>query len=308
MINNKKAKFLLKSRILKTKDFQPKNSILIFSEPRSGSTWLAELLQYLPNSIIHWEPLNPQKGSVPEAYNWGWRPFLAKEKDNQEVAQFMEQLLRFSKATTWTSKYVSVKTAMKAQWVIHKIVRGNLMLPWILKHLPLERPPILLLRHPITTCQSQIKNFNINPDKIELTPNGVNEQAFEQHLDFLKGLSSVLEVKVAYWCMNHAPILQDKDSLNQCCIVHYEDLVVNPTEEFKRIAKTLELPLADADLQKLNFRKASASDFKKNFSDDIQTQLNKGLNLLDDQVKHRIQQVFDYFELKCYDAFSVLKK
>src|SRR5690349_13836871 len=40
------------------KDYiNPGETILVFSNPRGGSTWMAEILNEIPKSVVVWEPL-----------------------------------------------------------------------------------------------------------------------------------------------------------------------------------------------------------------------------------------------------------
>ena len=42
----------------KFNNFNHNEPFLIFSDPRGGSTWLAELLSLIPKTAVIWEPLN----------------------------------------------------------------------------------------------------------------------------------------------------------------------------------------------------------------------------------------------------------
>ena len=71
--NNKTHLFKV---FIRFKNFKTKDSIIISSETRGGSTWLMEMLNTSPHTIINWEPLHELKGVIPKHYKWGERPFI----------------------------------------------------------------------------------------------------------------------------------------------------------------------------------------------------------------------------------------
>ncbi|MEM1328105.1 MAG: sulfotransferase [Bacteroidota bacterium] len=303
-----KAKFLVRKQILKARRLSGDESILIFSEPRSGSTWLAELLHHIPGTLIHWEPLHVEKGIVPKYLNWSWRPYLPKGQPHLEAKAFLETALSLRDASSWTIHYVSLNKARHADLIINKWVRGLLLIPWMLEHLTLQRPPIVLLRHPISTCQSQIKNFSVTLDQLPLIPFPQDEARYLPHLSTLEKCETVLELKIAHWLINTLPLLNDEASLRQCHLVYYEQLLTNPQQELKRLLSALRLDHALPQVLAANIHRASGSDYQQNFESNTATQLNKAIDQLMPKEQQRIQQLFDYFGFTHYDAFSSLPR
>jgi hypothetical protein len=303
-----KAKFLVRKQILKARRLSAADSILLFSEPRSGSTWLAELLQHIPGTLIHWEPLHVEKGIVPKRFNWSWRPSLSKAEANPEVQQFLQQALGVRDASSWTIHYINLDRARYAHIIINKWVRGLLLLPWMLEHLTLNRPPIVLLRHPISTCASQIKNFKVTLDRLPCVLYEQDKDRYLQHLPRLEKCKTVLELKVAHWLIHTMPLLTDESSIKQCTLVYYEQLLLHPKIELERILTDLGLEYALEHVRGAQLQQASKSDYQQDFRSDTATQLSKAIDQMSDQEKQRIQDLFDYFKFTHYDAFSPLPK
>ena len=81
--------------VWKYKRFNLKESIVIFSEARGGSTWLMEILSSLPNSSINWEPLHVAKGVAPKKYKFGSRPFIPHNEENTLYSKLFKEIFDF---------------------------------------------------------------------------------------------------------------------------------------------------------------------------------------------------------------------
>ena len=80
---------------LKLKSFKYNNAIVICSYPRSGSTWLMELINTLPNTIINWEPLHVKKGVVPDELFLGEKPYLRETESNKSYQKLFSKIFEF---------------------------------------------------------------------------------------------------------------------------------------------------------------------------------------------------------------------
>src|SRR5690242_1804363 len=61
-------------KIIKIKNFQAEQGIILCSEPRGGSTWLMEIFTKIRGTLINWEPLHVENGVVPKEFRWGRMP------------------------------------------------------------------------------------------------------------------------------------------------------------------------------------------------------------------------------------------
>src|SRR6056297_3604377 len=79
--NNKLFARFLEYYFLINKRYHDKNKkVLISGMPRGGTTWLAELLLNINNSILFWEPLRPfrlEEQNLSEfSKELGWFPYI----------------------------------------------------------------------------------------------------------------------------------------------------------------------------------------------------------------------------------------
>lgn len=292
--------------LLRFKRFRVEDSVIIFSEARGGSTWLMQLLGKLPRTIINWEPFHADRGILPTKHPWGHFLYVRPDADDQELSKLMIDTLTLRKHSLWTLNYA--ERALFVQTVITKFVRANALVPWILNNFSFKRKPIYLLRHPIATCKSKLRAFGED----QLTESGafpndwIHDPENNRHLEFYHSLESPLERKIAIWCIHNVKTLNSPEVQQKCLWVFYEDLVVDPKGEMKRILSSLGLENSDQFLSKLKFRKRTRTDFKRDFLKDPDAQLAKTFDGLDDLMCTRIQRIFDYFDFRLYTARNVL--
>lgn len=152
----------LKALILKLKPymagrFDENRVLLLTSTPRSGSTWLGNLLKSLPKSCVLFEPLQLQH--VPEAKSAGfsWRTYVDPESKWPDGEAFFRRVFEGRVLNGWTSREMSLSEAWLSQTMIIKFVGANRMLPWICKTFKV-RSPVLLISHPCAVIASQLKS------------------------------------------------------------------------------------------------------------------------------------------------------
>lgn len=300
--------------ILKMKCFSLKNAIIIVSDPRSGSTWLGELFNILPKSIINREPLQAYFGVVPKKFNLGWYPYESIDNPNKELQRFFEKVLTFKMFNKWTTVRVSIKKLFKAKNVITKFTLFNQLLPWFVSHFKnkLKHKPVYLVRHPITTCVSQLKTLHKLQHKEMLEPFDLSSRfnapkcaygdRFELHVVYINSLGTKLERHIALWCINNCNLLEN--NTDDWVTIFYEDFVLEPYKNLKKLFISLGLDFEEQDLKAYNFSRPSKSNYRKNFNANKNKQLAGFLSQLSKKELSRIQNIFNHFNLKHYSAFD----
>lgn len=294
---------------MKYKKFNASDSIIIFSESRGGSTWLMEMLRDALNICINWEPLHVNSGVVPIEFKLGWRPFIPKENSDDIYKSLFRNIHEFKIHSKWTRQYLSLKQLIRSKQVLVKYVRANLLVPYLLDKFEFRYPPIFLIRHPIDTCLSQIKAFgNPEDDFIEAEiSNSLNNDRFIEHRDYIKQLETRLEKRIALWCMNNCTTINQLKEYH-LHIVFYSDLIQSPRKELENILGTYELSSSTEKLSEAKLRKASSTDFNNEYSSEVDKQLHKNFETLDNSEKDKIQKIFDYFDFKLFTAYSPFPK
>tara|TARA_B000000460_G_C21525746_1_gene398208 strand:+ start:1396 stop:2334 length:939 start_codon:yes stop_codon:yes gene_type:complete len=309
MVLSKQNRSKLKQKLIRFRRFPQKNAILIFSEPRGGSTWFMEVLMKNPKLIVNWEPFHKDFGVVPQSFGWGWLA-TSNNINKSQLIQFLQDVISFRFANNWLVKYALFKRIFTASYVLTKFVRANRILQFVSSNLDLTCKPIYILRHPITTCVSQLKIFDhikiyemfVPWNKsMQLVDYKINEPKLEE---FLFSLKTPIEQKIAYWCLNNRENIQ-KMNENLYLTVFYERLVMNPENEFTKIFQLLGLDLFNG-FKKLNFRKSSTSNYQNDFRKAPDEQLRKFQQIFKKEELDRIQLILDNFEINIYSAFHYL--
>jgi len=292
--------------ILLIKQYKYKEGILIFSEPRGGSTWLMEILNEIPKTVINWEPLHTKYGVVPSNLNWGDRPFISANDRSKSHYKIIKKMLTLSLNSPWTLQFTNIKKIFYGKTIITKFVRANLLLPWVLENFKFRYKPILLIRHPIVTCLSQINTFHQqNYRAIFKIPTSINSKRFDQHKEFLDKLESTLELKIAVWCINNIQTLKNPSICKKVLFVFYEDLFLFPQKEVNKILIEYgKSNLFESTFKEFNYKKMSRSNFNNKKITTSEEQLNQSFLELDENSKEKVQKIFDYFNFDLYDAFS----
>jgi hypothetical protein len=300
--------------ILKHKRFKLHNAILLFSDPRGGSTWLMEVLSQLPRTISNREPLQGHHGVVPKEFGFGWYPLIPVESRESKYIDFFEKVLCFKLFNDWNTRSVSLKKLIFSKFVITKFVLGNQLLPWIAATFnnQLNYKPIYLLRHPVAVCMSQLNTIaKIKPtQQFLILPKSkrfkifetLNNERFIKHEGYLSSLETKMEIQVALWCINNKNLLNEKQP--HWVMVYYEDLLLNPDKEFDLLLKNTGLDKMGGNTQKINFRKPSSTVYNSKLLQNPEDQLSKFTNIFTYDELQKLQNVLDYFEIKIYNAFN----
>jgi hypothetical protein len=227
-----KIKFLLLQWVLPRR-LQLKDIFIITSSPRSGSTWLGNILGEMPESMILFEPLHLVH--VPEAKKAGfdWRTYKEKELDWEEGKRFFHKIFSGRCMNPWTTRETTFKKALIAQRVIIKFVRANRLLPWITYHFQLPAP-IFLLRHPCAVIASQLKSNDWNSIAKPSIPVFIEEYPELKEL-FIKS-NSVEENLALTWCLDQFPAFMHPKPF-PWQVITYEELALSTHVVVDRINK-----------------------------------------------------------------------
>jgi len=230
--------------------------ILVFTDPRSGSTWLAEILCEITGKPMLWEPLHLEKGKKFSSLGFTWRQHIPEEASWPEAKKLFAELFEGKLLNQWISIHTNADDLKKANSAVIKFVRANAMLPWLMRNFNFKYKPIYLIRNPFAVVSSQIKKgWNYNIDKLYDDKLKFNAY-YEQHLDYLSSLESKEEGLIAFWCLSNKPSLDYKNRKQDVITVQYEDLILQPQETLSEILREWKL---EYDLTNFNFKKPSST-------------------------------------------------
>lgn len=277
--------------------FNPATNHLIFSDPRGGSTWLTEILHRITQNPILWEPLNLKKVKEFKDIGFGWRQYIPEDAEWPEANELFDRLFQGKIRNKWIMQAATGRQLLKADAVLIKFCRGNMLLPYLTNKYDFIYKPIYLIRHPFAVVSSQLKHggwnhlyggFNI--------PNAPYNEIYKQHETFLTSLKTKEEALTATWCItNLVPLTHIKNNIDWITI-NYESLLVNPEAVLNRILTGWAI---NYDLSNINFNKKSFTTRSGSpVSGKAQLEYWKE-NLTIKQID-RMESVLQYFEVEAY--------
>lgn len=280
----------------------PKKSILIFSNPRGGSTWLAELLKTLPASSLIWEPL--LKGQLKEFkdLDFYWHQPIPENADWPEAKEAFRKLLNLEiKSRHIYNRENQLKFPFSKHFIF-KFCYGNMLLHWVVNNFDVN--PILLLRHPCAVVSSQMKHgywkgIEKNNLSFEIPKFPYNEY-YLQYEDVVKHVRTFEEHLAATWAYTMAYTVLSPNNDKKWITLSYEGLYKNYNVEIQRIFQRLDLKIP----QKIYDGKERASIMAKKHSlNYIQTgnQLFHWKNNLSTTQTKNILRIIKEFGITFYD-------
>jgi len=238
------------------KNHNLENTIVLTGLPRSGTTWLGEILNTIPNSAIIFEPLHLRK--VPEAEKAGftWQTLFQDGEGSGSPEKFMREVLCGRVINKWTARELTVKKSKQAEMIIVKFVRASNLLGWLSSTFPI-RKPLFIIRHPCAVISSQIER-NIHPDACIDHLYAAPVIKLYPHLKSkLEPLKTPMEILAAHWCIGnyYAMTILHKQCFELIC---YEQLVSEGVSQLEKIFSAIGVKVPQNALEQLKIPSMTA--------------------------------------------------
>jgi hypothetical protein len=289
--------------------FDKDETIIIVGSPRSGTTWVMELLNQLPDYTTIFEPFNPTQFPQVEPINISQRHYEAEKTENESLRDYLINVF-VGKISSQRPRYrMTVGNFVKrvsANKLIVKFVRANRLVPWVLFTFDDIRL-VYLIRHPCATISSQIRTGYTGYDVNDLGPslneiiNDAKKIGFDNTIiDKLKGINNETQKLAAVWAMDQ--IIPMKHNHSRMFKFSYEDLMINnekvimnlltfldKKERYEKIHKVIEKPSilskgkSHKELKKISWR----TELNSKQIEDIRNVLN-GFDISFDDSKYTI--------------------
>lgn len=235
---------------LAARTYTPSNTVALFAQPRSGSTWLAELLQAIPESITLNEPLwrgflrtngcmpPPSSGRVDEIRKLSFYYFqpIPEQASWPEAELFFDRLFRGGVCKLGLYDLNSFTKLLKGQNFVVKFCYGNLLFHWLLARFDIK--PIVLTRHPCAVVASQLQHFawaDIRKEPVFQIANFRHNHYFIQYFDVLKHIHTPEGILAAFWAINTRAIQEAHQHSTPWYSLTYEKLLLNRETEITKL-------------------------------------------------------------------------
>jgi len=292
------AKARLINAIRLDMDTDYRNTILLSSLGRSGSTLVSNIINYKNDYRIIFEPFKQEKVKI--AAQFIYPTYIDPSNTSKSILVPMHRILTGKVRTWWTDKpnekIITTKRLIKDIYV-------NLMLGWIKRYYP-EIPIILLVRNPFPTIESWMRSEwgYLNPKKRMLEQRSLLEPLFPENIFYNYEIATNPLINHFYnWCINYYLPLKTFCN-NEIFVTYYENYLEHPEIEVKNLFSYLNKPFNENALDKLKeFSFTTRKDsplrkgenmllaWRKKYSDE---EMNECINVLS---QFGLDTLYDYY-------------
>jgi len=307
--------YLFDKAILKTKKIQIKDTILLVGSPRSGTTWLMEIFESIPEYTNLFEPFNPIFFPDISRFGFSHKPYVPVNASWPDCENYLKRVLT-GKIYTLLPQYKlnlgTIVHRLTNKKLIVKAINLNRLLPWIVNKFQI-RNSYFIIRHPCAVIASQLKTgfcgyHSIYPPYINMFP--TKDQIIQEanNIDFLgkkilaklNKIKSMEEILAVAWCLDNIVPLFVKKPYPWTTIV-YEKLVLNKQQELTRILKDIGVEkISNSVIQNLKSPSMLTLGSEKKVINDAEKQLSKWKKSLSQKQINQILKIVSIFDLDFY--------
>lgn len=276
---------------------KPSQTVVLYSSGRSGSTWLSDLLHSLPRTRLVFEPFHPRHG-VQELASYRYR-YLDPNSAEPVLEQAYAGVLTGVRTTRWVEQLNNPACFLYDRRIV-KLVRANLLFPWLASRYP-EHRNVLLLRHPAAVVVSQVKNgWELSSQRIR-DQQALLERPGIRALDRFGWPASGFLGNLLFWAAENR-VAMDHAMQSNTLVVFYEDLCLSPAEMLDELGRFLGVSLPEKTAGKVN--KASWSSSAAVGSMSVSEKISRWRDDLGPDQQSLVEQVLevsgmdDYYSLE----------
>ena len=281
-------------RATRSSQYDIGKTLVIAGFPRSGTTWLAELIATMPRTAVLFEPLDHRLIPAARRAGLSWENFREPDESWPEGERFMREVLSGRVLTSQTTSHIPCGRAVDiSRWIV-KFVRANQMLGWLVEHMKIP-PPVFIIRHPCAVYSSWVARgwplvtYRL-PDSLRFFSH------YPEHTEWIRTLTRPEEIFTAQWGMQHRVALDQMRGRDYYMCV-YERMIRNGPGEINAVFSHWNLGVPENMELALRHPSAKASDTLKGGS---KSQLDAWTHRLDKIVVNRMISVLKRLGLDFY--------
>lgn len=218
--------------------------ILILGHGRSGTTWVGNVLARARRTLYYFEPASPLVSGLGGAETWfRYLPPGASDPQFERIFDPVFQGLRPQKRG-W--RRASWHRLMPGYRIVVKDVAALMSVAWLAARY--QPHVVILVRHPCATVLSEIKQ-GVSPNESKaliLAQKDLIRDHLTPYLPVLERASAPLETFAAIWAARYRVVENLHQVHPDWQFVFYEDLCLDPHQEFRKIFERVGLGWSEA--------------------------------------------------------------
>ncbi|WP_424099178.1 sulfotransferase [Moorena producens] len=288
------------------------NILVITGSPRSGTTWLAEVLSKVTDFPILWEPLFPNEKNIHihNVINFERIYFKdnEKEKIKDDLFKYMFTVFSGRQLNPTTLRNCDLLRSISPKGWVVKFCLATPLIPWINDSFPLIKP-IIIVRHPCAVIASQIKWGwwkkwqNYDPLDLETAFSPViPTYALDTLRKVVREITTFEEILSVVWCLDNLRVLRE-DINPSNLIIPYECIVADGEKSILRIlshVKQINLNSKPKSIESYLYKFSSTTHHLSSFNKG-----NRSLNRWREELSHeqikKIMKIVNDFEINLYE-------
>ena len=213
-----------------------RDSVFLAGSGRSGTTWVAGVINYRNGYRLVFEPFHPGKVGICGSFRR--KQYLRPDDRREEYLGPARRILTGGLRGFWTDRF---NRKLVARRRLIKDIRANLLLGWLGENFP-GMPIVLLMRHPCAVAASRLElGWRDNLSEIMAQEELVEDFS----LPVEAGIRDAFERHVFSWCIeNYVPLRQFAPG--EIHLAFYENFLVRPEDEVGRLFAFLQEDFDDS--------------------------------------------------------------
>lgn len=283
---NKKIKQAVFSFTTQLSPCRIEDTIVVSGAPRSGTTWLAELLRELPQYKMLNEPLRLDSSAlVKDIESVEWRTYLERDARFPELRKALHKALTGKVNALWMWRFRSdhpllmLYEHLRHRKLVVKIIRASRMLGWISDRFPV-RSIVHTFRHPCAVVASRLNyqavwreasvpSFKEIRDELGA---GLPDKIWKEVQPATQHMRTTAGRLALVWAIDALCVLQHRVH-RPFIVTTYEDLLLDTDTEISRIVTEIGASVTESMLERFEAPSHSASQNLE--TDNINKQLEK---------------------------------
>lgn len=287
-----------------------RDTLVVAGAPRSGTTWLAEVLRELPGYKFLNEPLFLPNNADAQRADFDWRTHIPPRAENPTAERFFSAVLtgRIPHGPLWHYQASSSMGRIVEQWANRKLVvkfcRAGRLLHWLCRQFDM-RGAVMIIRHPCAVIASQLEHGAWETDQLDRAvdnPEALGKIPKRLRNEFgtiLEAINTRLELMTVVWCLDYyIPLIDHAQGNWPWYLTSYEELVLRGAQEMRRILSGLGAEVTEAIQRQLD--EASGYASSDLVIENPEEQLSKWRERLSSEQVDRVLKIVRAFDLDFY--------